>query len=88
MAVITDNVQTAHFYLQGPGGTGKIFLYKTLYYYYRGQGKVILYVALTGIMALFLPDKYTSHSQFRIPLELNKLSVSIITKTSRLGALL
>jgi hypothetical protein len=88
MAAVTDNIQTVHFYLQGPGSTGKTFLYKTLYYYYYSQGKVVLYMILTGIAALLLPDGYTSHSQFRIPLELNKSSVSTITKTSRLGALL
>jgi superfamily II DNA or RNA helicase len=88
MAAITDDAQTAHFYLQGPGGTGKTFLYKTLCHYYRGQGKVVLCVALTGIAALLLPDGRTSHSQFRIPLELDESSVSTITKTSRLGALL
>jgi hypothetical protein len=88
IAAITDDPQTAHFYLQGPGGTGKTFLYKTLCYYYRGQGKVVLCVASTGIAALLLPDGHTSHSQFRIPLELDKSSISIITKTSRLGALL
>jgi hypothetical protein len=88
IAAVTDNMQTAHFYLQGPGSTGKTFLYKTLYYYYRSQGKVVLYMASTGIAALLLPDRHTSHSQFRIPLELNESSVSTITKTSRLGALL
>jgi hypothetical protein len=81
MAAVTDNIQTAHFYLQGPGGTGKTFLYKTLYYYYCSQGKVVLYIVLTGIAALLLPDRHTSHSQFRIPLELNESSVSTITKT-------
>jgi hypothetical protein len=45
-------------------------------------------VALTGIAALFLLDRCTSYSQFRIPLELDELFVSTITKTSRLGALL
>jgi hypothetical protein len=88
IVVVTDDIQTAHFYLQGPGSTGKTFLYKTLCYYYRGQGKVVLYIALTGIAALLLPDGCTSHSQFRIPLELDESSVSTITKTSRLGALL
>jgi hypothetical protein len=45
-------------------------------------------MALTGIAALLLPDRYTSYSQFRILLELNESSVSTIIKTSRLGALL
>jgi hypothetical protein len=88
MVVVTDDIQTAYFYLQGPGSTGKTFLYKTLYYYYCSQGKVVLYVVLTGIAALLLPDGYMSYSQFRILLEFDKSSVSIITKMSRLGALL
>jgi len=59
---ITDDPQTAHFYLQGPGGAGKTFLYKTLCYYFRGQGKTVLCVASTGITALLLPDGRTLHS--------------------------
>jgi hypothetical protein len=85
VAAVADNPQTAHFYLQGPGGTGKTFLYQTLCHYYRSQGKIVLCVASTGIAALLLPDGRTSHSQFKIPLELNELSVSTITKTSKLG---
>jgi hypothetical protein len=85
---VTDDPQTAHFYLQGPGGTGKTFLYQTLCHYYRSQGKTVLCVASTGIAALLLPDGRTSHSQFGIPLELNESSASTITKSSRLGAYL
>ena len=88
IAAITDDPRTAHFYLQGPGGTGKTFLYQTLCHYYRSQGKTVLCVASTGIAALLLPDGRTSHSQFRIPLQLNESSVSTVTKTSRLGAYL
>ena len=60
-AVETDP-QTAHFYLQGPGGTGKTFLYQTLCYYFRSKGKTVLCVASTGIAALLLPNGRTSHS--------------------------
>ena len=85
---VTDDPQTAHFYLQGPGGTRKTFLYQTLCHYYRSQGKTVLCVASTGIAALLLPDGRTSHSQFGIPLELNESSVSTITKSSLLGVYL
>jgi hypothetical protein len=88
MVAIIDNSQTAYFYLQGPDRTNKTFLYKTLCHYYYGQGKIVLYMALTGIIALLLPDRHMSHSQFRILLELNKLSISIITKISWLRAFL
>jgi hypothetical protein len=87
MAVDTDP-QMAHFYLQGPGGTGKTFLYKTLCYYFRGQGKTVLCVASIGIAALLLPQGQTSHSQFKIPLELNELSISSISKQSALARML
>lgn len=88
VTAITDHPDTAHFYLQGPGGTGKTFLYKTLCYYYRGQNKIVLCVASTGIAALLLPDGSTSHSQFKIPIQLDESSVSSITKSSPLADLL
>ena len=80
---VTNTPKTAHFYLQGPGGTGKTFLYKTICHYFRALEKVVLCVASTGIAALLLPGGCTSHSQFRIPLVLNEESVSMITKNSR-----
>jgi hypothetical protein len=88
VSAITDDPQTAHFYLQGPGGTRKTFLYKALCYYYRARGKVVLCVASTGITALLLPDRRTSHSQFRILIDLTALSICSVTKQSRLGKLL
>ena len=83
MNAVSNTPETAHFYLQGPGGTGKTFLYKTICHYFRALGKVVLCVASTGIAALLLPGGCTSHSQFRIPLVLNESSVSMITKNSR-----
>src|SRR5262249_37795964 len=38
--------------------------------------------ASTGIAALLLPHRRTSHSQFRIPIELNESSISSISKNS------
>ena len=88
VTAIESDPQTAHFYLQGPGGTGKTFLYKTLCHYFRGKGKTVLCVASTGIAALLLPDGRTSHSQFRIPIELHESSVSGITKQSALAQII
>lgn len=83
---VTDGPQAAYFYLQGPGGTGKTFLYRTLYHYFRSQGRTVLCVASTGIAALLLPNGQTSHSQFKIPIDLNETSVSSISKSSLLAA--
>ncbi|POS81917.1 hypothetical protein EPUL_004563, partial [Erysiphe pulchra] len=62
------------FFLQGPAGTGKTFLYRTLCNRYRSQGKVVLCVASCGIAASLLPNGRTAHSQFRIPLECTETS--------------
>jgi hypothetical protein len=82
---ITGDSETAHFFLQGPGGAGKTFLYKTLYYHYRAQGKRVLCVASTGIAALLLPNGTTSHSAFKLPLELTDNSTCSVSKQSFLG---
>jgi len=44
------------FFIDGPGGTGKTYTYKTLIHMLRGQGKTVLSVALTGIAAKLLID--------------------------------
>ncbi|CAG8955325.1 hypothetical protein HYFRA_00011308 [Hymenoscyphus fraxineus] len=87
-SAIESDPQTAHFYLQGPGGTGKTHLYKTICYKYRADGKQVLCVASTSVAALLLPNGRTSHSQFKIPIVLNEDSTCAITKTSPLGKLL
>ena len=46
----------------GPGGTGKTFLYNTLI----NSGKSVISVASTGIASLLLIDGRTYHSQFKI----------------------
>lgn len=88
VAAIDTDPQTAHFYLQGPGGTGKTFLYKTLCFYFRGLGKSVLCVASTGIAALLLPGGRTSHTAFGIPIDLNEYTVSAVTKDSKTGQML
>jgi DNA replication protein DnaC len=57
VTAIESDPQTAHFYLQGPGGTGKTFLYKTLCYYFRGQGKTVLCVASTGYRGPLITER-------------------------------
>jgi hypothetical protein len=49
-AVETQSGQT--FFLHGPGGTGKTYVYNTLCYFLRGQGKIVLCVASSGIASL------------------------------------
>ena len=57
------------FFLSGPGGTGKTFVYRTLCHTLRGMGHVVICVASSGIAALLLPGGRTSHSMLKIPIE-------------------
>jgi hypothetical protein len=71
------------FFVAGCGGTGKTFLWTTLASRLRGEGKIVLAVASSGIAALLLPGGRTAHSRFRIPLALNdQSSCSISQRTA------
>ena len=54
---IIDSVQNRkglQFFVDGPGGTGKSFVYKTVINYLRGQHKRLCVVASTGIAATLI----------------------------------
>ena len=85
---VTADPHKTHFFLQGPAGTGKTFLYNTLCHYYRGQGKIVLCVASSGIAALLLPGGRTSHSRFHIPLLLDQDSKCSIKKNTNVARLI
>jgi hypothetical protein len=76
------------FFLHGPAGTGKTYTYKSLCYALRGRSKIVLCVASSGIAALLLPGGRTSHSRFKIPIDLHDDSVCSISKQSELAALM
>ena len=78
----------AHFFLQGPIGTSKTFLYYCLYHYYRSRGNIIFYIASSSITALLLPTTYTTYSCFQISINLYKESTYNISKRSNLAKLL
>ena len=54
-----------------PAGTGKIFTEKIIAARLRGNGRVVLTVASTGIAALQQPGGWTAHSMFKLPFEDN-----------------
>ena len=84
---VTQPVAT-QFFLQGPAGTGKTFLYRCLCGTLCAQGKIVLCVASSGIAAQLMPGGIISHSRFRIPLDIHEDAVCSITRTSDLAALL
>ena len=76
------------FFLHGPGGTGKTFLYNALCYKLRSMEKIVLCVASSGIAALLLKGGRTAHSCFKIPIPCHEDSVCNISKSSDLAELM
>src|SRR5258708_19502753 len=62
MAAITSSTGEI-FFLHGPGGTVKTYLYNTLCYRLRSQGKIVLCVASSGIALLLLNGGLTPPSR-------------------------
>ncbi|VDP25961.1 unnamed protein product [Heligmosomoides polygyrus] len=57
------------FFIDGPRGSGKTFVYTAVYHMAKARKKQILNVAWTGIAANFLPDGRTASSAFRLVVE-------------------
>ncbi len=75
------------FFVYDSGGIGKTFVWTTLLSRLRGQGKIVLVVASSGIASLlFLGDK-TAHSRFRISIDLHDESTSNITQQMKVTEL-
>ena len=87
-AVDDDNLQhgmqdaSRCFYWDGPGGSGKTFLYSTLMAFVRGRGQRVLAFATTGIAATLMKGGRTVHSGFKLPVPLLDTSVSSMRVTS------
>ena len=56
-------------FLNGPGGTGKTFIYNTVCNKIQSEGWIVLCVASSGIAALLLRGGRTAHSMFKIPID-------------------
>ncbi|XP_025407162.1 uncharacterized protein LOC112681109, partial [Sipha flava] len=76
------NVPNAYF-IDGPGGTEKTFVYKCLINSCIEMGYDVIPVACTGIAAILLPGGRTLHSRFKLPLILTDTSVSSLKVNSK-----
>lgn len=71
------------FYLDGPGGTGKTYTYKTLYYLLKAKGHSVMTMASTGIAAILLPKGQTVHSSFSLDVPLRRDSKSRVNSGTK-----
>ncbi|XP_074296881.1 uncharacterized protein LOC141627538 [Silene latifolia] len=76
------------FFIDGPGGTGKTFLYGALYAKVRAMGKICLPTATSGIAASNLPTGRTTHSRFKLPLDTDESLACAVPKQGSLACLL
>ena len=59
------------FFVDGPDGTRKTFLYNTLLANVRSNSDIALVVASSGITALLISSGRTAYSRFKIPINLD-----------------
>ncbi|GJZ19453.1 hypothetical protein Tco_0556043 [Tanacetum coccineum] len=76
------------FFIDGPGGIGKTFLYKALLDIVRSRGLIALATASSGAAANNMTGGRTAHSRFKIPINLSTNSMCNIKKQSGLAKLL
>ncbi|TKR61952.1 hypothetical protein L596_025979 [Steinernema carpocapsae] len=73
-------------FIDGPGGSGKTFVYNTLIHILRGRGLKFAAMAYTGIAAQLLPEGKTIHHHFRLTVG-NSMQANV-KATEKRGALL
>lgn len=87
MLSVSQNQQVLLF-VYGHGGTGKTYLWTTIISAIRASSKIVLAVAASGIASLLLPSGRTTHSRFKVPIDLTEESICYIKKNTQLGQLL
>jgi hypothetical protein len=75
-------------FVSGHGGTGKTFLWRAIMATLRSRGHTVLVVVSSGVASLLLPGGRTTHSRFRIPLDLHEESRCAIVRGTNLAELL
>jgi len=76
------------FFVDGPGGTGKTYLYRALLATVRSQGFIALATATSGVAASVLPGGRTAHSRFKMPIDIDDNFCCNVSKQSPLACLI
>jgi len=78
-----NNHNSNCFYIDDPGGSGKTFMYTTIYHLAKICNKRVCTMAFTCIAAMLLPAGKTVHKTFGLPVPLFVDSSSIIKIQSK-----
>ena len=74
------------FFLDGPGGSGKTFLNRTILSTLRGMGQVCTVSVWTGMAASLYKGGRTIHSTFKLPFDIDSAVTCNISMTSQVAA--
>ena len=74
--------------MDGPGGTGKTYLYRALLAKVQSMDLIAVATATSGIASSIMPGGRTAHSRFKIPIKLEENSICNFTKQSGTTTLL
>ncbi|AQK52868.1 PIF1-like helicase [Zea mays] len=77
-----DTDQGGLFFVDGPGGTGKTYLYRVLIMTLRSQDKIAVATTTSGIVASIMSGSRTALSRFKIPLTIDDAVVCSFKKHS------
>lgn len=77
-----NNLSSKIVFVDGPGGTGKTYLFNALLDTVRRTDNIAIAVAHSGTAATLLKGGRTAHSTFKIPLEVSKETTCFITPKS------
>ncbi|VDI22620.1 Hypothetical predicted protein [Mytilus galloprovincialis] len=83
-----QHTNTTAYFVEGPGGSGKTFLYNTILARIRSKGEIAQAVASSGIAAELLNGGRTAHSRFKIPISISETSTCNISRNSALANLI
>ena len=70
------------FFMDGPGGTGKTYLYRALLATICSQKKIAIATATSSVVASIMPGGRTAHSRFKIPLTIDNGAFCTFMKQS------
>ena len=85
LAAVKNECQNKCVYIDGPGGSGKTFIYKILYHKLKSENFNVLTTSFTGIAATLWPEGKTLHKIFGLPVPLFSDSTSNIMARSKEG---
>jgi len=70
------------FFVDGPGGTGKTFLYEALLAQVCSRGLIALAIASSGAAMNNMPCGRTAHLWFKFPITIDNNSMCMVKKQS------